>query len=411
VTQREAELATERDKCTALETARTAAEERAIAAQQAKEDALEIERRNFEEQKSLLTEAERILGEKFSDISFKSLQRAQEVFLETANQKFEGTTQAAAVEMDKRQQAFEHLVKPIAESLEKLDKQSAVMDEGIKTLSRETDQLANALRKPVARGDWGEMLLVKTLQNAGLVEGQHFTVEHSTELADEGRRRADVVIHLPHGRDIIIDAKTPLEAYTEGVNAIDEDTRRERFAHHSRLVRDHVRTLSSKKYWERYKDSADFVILFLPTEGSYQAAIEADPSLLEEGDRARVFLANPVSVMCLVQLANHTWSQHAMAENAQKVREHAAELYKRIQTFLNHFTKIGDSLHRSMLSYNAAAGSLEGSVLPQARRIPELKATNADMIEPLAPITNEIRQLSSAEARLAAAEEPQEELL
>src|SRR5262249_21064150 len=148
------------------------------------------------------------------------------------------------------------------------DKQQTMMEQGIKTLSEETDQLANALRKPTSRGDWGEMVLVQTLEKAGMVQGQHFDVEDSTEDAEGARKRPDVVIHLPHGRDIIIDAKTPLEAFTEGMNATDESIRRERFGHHARLVKSHIQQLSTKKYWERYGGSADFVILFLPTEGA-----------------------------------------------------------------------------------------------------------------------------------------------
>ncbi len=177
---------------------------------------------SFNEQKKLLSDAERILGEKFGEMSLKSLEQAQKTFVEMANAKFEGTSKEAKNELDKRQQAFEAMVKPLSDSLEKLDKQHAIMDHGIKTLTQETDQLANAMRKPTSRGDWGEMILVQILEKGGMIEGQHFEVEDFTEDADGNRRRADVVIHLPHGRDIIIDAKTPLEAFTEGMNTDDE---------------------------------------------------------------------------------------------------------------------------------------------------------------------------------------------
>jgi DNA recombination protein RmuC len=293
------------------------------------------------------------------------------------------------------------MVKPLAESLDKLDKQHAVMDDGIKSLTKETDQLANAMRKPTSRGDWGEMILVQTLQNAGMVEGQHFDVEDSTEDAEGGRKRPDVVIHLPNARDIIIDAKTPLEAFTEGMNAPDEAIRRERFAHHARLVKNHIVHLSSKKYWERYGKSADFVILFLPTEGAYQAAIQADPSLLDQGQSAKVYLANPVSVMSMVHLAHTTWKQKEFVESAEIVRAHAAELYKRLAAFISHMQSMGSSLQRSVNSYNAAVGSLELQVLPEGRRIQELKATEAKEIEPMLAVTTDIRALTSPEARAA----------
>jgi DNA recombination protein RmuC len=232
-----------------------------------------------------------------------------------------------------------------------------------------------------------------------MVEGQHFDVEDSTEDADGTRRRADVVIHLPHGRDIIIDAKTPLEAFTDGMNATDEGVKRERFAHHARLVKNHIQHLSSKKYWERYGKSADFVILFLPTEGAYQAAIQADPSLMDEGQTAKVYLANPVSVMSMVHLAHTTWKQKEFVESAELVRTHAAELYKRLVTFMSHMQSMGSNLQRSVNSYNAAVGSLEVQVLPAGRRIKELRATEAAEIETTLPITTEIRALVSPESR------------
>ena len=261
----------------------------------------------------------------------------------------------------------------------------------MKRLSDGTGQLANALRKPATIGGWGEDMLTRILENAGFIEGVHYDVQHSTD-DGEGRLRADVVVHLPQGRDFVIDCKAPLDAFSEGMNAPDEEVRRERFGQHARLVRDHVKQLSSKAYWERYP-SADCVIMFLPTDGAFLAAVEADPSLVGDAHKSKVYIANPSTVMSMVHVTGYVLRQERLHETAQEVQAAATELYRR----LGKFTK--DMSNMAVGNFNTAVGALDSRVLPQARKMNELGG-GGDPVADIALVESAPRPLASPEASL-----------
>ncbi len=335
------------------------------------------------QQRKLLTETERILSEKFAALSVESLKSASEDFLRLANERFDKAGEVSKAELEKRQTAIDEMLKPVTETLEKLAKQHQEMEskrisafdsieKGLITLSSEADQLANALRKPTSRGAWGEMNLRVILENAGLIEGEHFVLQDTTSDDAEGTLRADVVVHLPQGRHLIIDSKTPLEACWEGMNATDEAVRREKFALHARLVKEHVRKLSSKSYWSRYPSSPDFTIMFVPTEGAYQAAVEADRTLIAEGQKSRVYITSPMTLMTMIHAIAFVLQEERLAQNAQLVQETAAELYRRLATFISHVEKLGRNLRLTVDNYNNAVGSLDGRVLPMARKMNSL---------------------------------------
>jgi DNA recombination protein RmuC len=347
-------------------------------------------------QKKLLEEAERVLTEKFSVVSTKSLETASDQFLKLADERLKKVGELSAADLEKRQTAIIELVKPVADTLEKLQLHQAEMEtrrvsafdaieKGIQTLSKDTDQLANALRKPTARGAWGEMNLEVILENAGLIRGEHFDVQHTTD-DDDGRLRTDFVVHLPSGRDIIIDSKAPLEAFTEGMNAEDEATKRAKFAAHARLVRDHVKNLSSKKYWSRYKNSPDCVVMFLPTEGAYQAAIELDPTLLSEAHNARVYIANPMTIVNVIHLTAYVLREERLKRSIDDVQAAGSQLYERLSNLVAGISAMGKSLKVTVNHFNSAVGTLDSRVMPSARRIYDLGAGAGAAIKPVSEI-------------------------
>ena len=402
------ELARLRTSVVSLESGRAELEERARGAEQSKLEALRIQAEAFEEQKKLLADAERILGEKFGKVSMESLEKAQKNFLDLANERLEGTAKDAKANLDKHRVELEAMVKPLADELDKLDRHNKDIEEKrvsafdhlekeMKRLSDGTGQLANALKKPATRGTWNEDMITQILDSAGFIPGVHYALQHTTD-DDETRRRADVVIHLPHGRDFVIDCKAPLEAFQEGMNATDEETRRARFAQHAKLVREHVKQLASKGYWERYK-SADCVIMFLPTDGSFLAAVEADPQLVSDAHKSRVYLANPSTVLNMIHLVGHVLREQRMQENAQAVQTAAVELYRRLSTFSKHLTSVGTALNRALGSYNSAVGTFDGRLLPQARKLNTMGV--GDPIEEVPPLATHARDLSSPESARA----------
>ena len=392
-------------------------------ATKAKNDAIavkgaEVERllkekdRHIDEQRRLLAEAEKKLAETFDSLSVKALTTVSEQFLKTARATLEAAQAEAKGDLQLKQQAIDELLKPVAETLSRLEGQHKEMEErrvsafdsiekGIRTLSAEADQLANALRKPSTRGAWGEMNLKVILDNAGLEEGQHYDLQDSTDDEDGARLRTDVIIHLPNGRDFIIDSKSPLDSYWDGMNAQDEATRLVKFAAHSRLVRDHVKRLSSKGYWTRYKASPDCVVMFIPTEGAYQAVIGI----------AAYVLANPMTLVSMIHIAAYVLKEERSRQNASEIQASASELYKRVSKFVGDFAAVGRNLRLSVQSYNTAVGSLDGRVLPKAREISRLGAGSGAELDDVVNIEISPRELTSQEAReLPVSAEPAEGL-
>ncbi len=370
--------------------------------------------RRLAEQAQSITAMRDELTKAFAEVSQSALKQNNELFLTLANENLAKMQETAKGEIDQRKQAIEGLVNPIKESLEKVDRQIVEMNEkhaktgaGIsqqlqamaeseRLLRSETANLVKALRNPGHRGRWGEMQLRRVAEMAGMVEHCDF-VEQLTARTEEGTFRPDMVVRLSEGRSIVVDAKTPLDAYLNAIEATDEATRQDFMRSHARQVREQVRKLASKRYWDQFEQTPDVVVMFIPGDPMLGAATEMDPELMEFGIQNRVLLATPTSLISLLRIAAHGWRQQQLELNAQRISELGKELYQRIRRMSEEFSRVGQSLNRAVVAYNATVGSLEARVLPQARRFKELQAATGEDIEVIEPVDTVTRQLQSPE--------------
>jgi len=262
-----------------------------------------------------------------------------------------------------------------------------------KELQSETGNLVRALRTPNVRGRWGEIQLRRVVEIAGMLPYCDFA-EQETVTTETGRLRPDLVVKLPGGKHVVVDAKTPLQAFLEAFETNDEETRRVCLANHARQVRDHMKTLAGKNYWEQFESTPEFVVMFLPGETFFSAALEQDPALIEQGVLNRVIPASPTTLIALLKAVNYGWNQEKLARNAQKISELGKELHDRLRLLAQHITAVGAGLDRAVESYNKAVGSLESRVLVSARKFAELGTSVADDIPELEPIETTARALS-----------------
>jgi DNA recombination protein RmuC len=273
----------------------------------------------------------------------------------------------------------------------------AALAQQIRSLQTETARITNALRAPAQRGRWAEMHLRRTVETAGLVEHCDF-FEQVTAPGEDGAMRPDMIIRLPAGRTVLVDAKAPLEAYLEAAQATDEAFREARLRDHASQVRQHVQKLSRKSYWEGFSESAEFVVLYLPNDAHFSAALEHDAELLESALAARVVLATPSTLCALLLTVAHGWKQEKLAQNAREIAGLGRELHKRLSDSARHLGKLGRSLEGAVRAYNETVGSLESRVLPSARKFRDLAASQLDVeIEPLQPIEAVARPLTAPE--------------
>ena len=341
----------------------------------------------------------------FHDLANDSLKNNNELFLQVARERLTRQHQDAAQTLKERESAIEALVLPIRETLaqttaqigaiekERVDSfatlktqiESLTLGQGL--LSRETRNLVTALRRPEVRGQWGEMTLKRLVELSGMSAHVDFT-EQSNQAGDEGAQRPDMIVHMPDQRDIVIDVKTPLDAYLAAVEAQDDAERGVQLKRHAQIVGARVRELSSKQYWAQFERSPDFVILFLPGDQFLSAALQESYVLLDEAMRQNVIFATPSSLVALLKTVGFGWKQSALAQNAQEVRRLGEEVYRRLAVFGEHMTKLGKALGNSVDSFNRAVGSLEQSVLPAVRRFPELGMRSDRPLESLDPVTN-----------------------
>ncbi|MBS0376645.1 MAG: DNA recombination protein RmuC [Proteobacteria bacterium] len=376
--------------------------------------ALETERdaqsRALAEQRQLLESAQARLTDVFRALAAESLQANNQQFIELARLQLEGLQQAARGDLEKRQLSIQELVSPVRESLERVQARIGEIEKervgaygqllaqvealatGQQQLTRETGNLVGALRRPNVRGRWGEVQLKRVVELAGMVDHVDF-IEQAHVAGEDGDARPDLVVRLPGGRSLVVDAKVPLEAYLESLELADEPARAAKLADHARQIRDHVSRLSQKQYWERFEATPDFVVLFIPGEVFYSAALEQDPSLIEAGFQKKVVLATPTTLIALLRTVVYAWRQEALAENARRIADLGKDLYERLQVMGGHFGRMGDGLTKAIESYNQAVGSLETRVLPAARRFRDLnvgiESKDIDVLAPLEALPRE----------------------
>lgn len=386
------------------------------------ETALDQEREKAKEMTAFAQTATATLKDAFKGLSADTLARNSEQFLQLAKSTLEAYHVKATGDLAQRQKAVEEIVKPVRETLERVNLQVNEVEksrkeaygalrqqvesllQGQKQLSTETGNLVSALRKPTVRGRWGEIQLRRVVEFAGMLPHCDF-VEQSSVKTETGTLRPDLLVRLPGGKLVVVDAKAPLEAYLSAISAEDEATRKAFMADHARQIRRHIQQLSEKAYWQQFDQAPDFVVLFLPGEAFFIAALEYDEGIIEFGVTRRIILASPTTLIALLQAVSYGWQQERIAENARHIQELGAELYKRLTKMADHFGAVGKSLDKAVKSYNEAVGSLEARVLPAARRFSELDSGIKEEIDKIEPVSVVSREISAPELTESSEEE------
>ena len=373
-------------------------------------------RRSLDEQKAILDSAEEKLGDTFRALAAKALAANNEGFLTLASEKLGAARRESDASLESRHKAIDALLKPVRDSLEKVDGNIREIEKergqaygrlnalitGLASaqdkLAQETGNLVRALRAPAVRGRWGEIQLKRVVELAGMVEHCDF-VQQETLDSQDGRLRPDLIVNLPNGHQVVVDAKVPLEAYLAAVDAADDEPRRRaHLRRHADQVRAHVLKLAAKSYWNALSSAPEFVVMFLPSEGIYHAALQESPDLIEHGVGSKVLIATPTTLIALLQAVHYGWRQEKLAENAQRISDQGRVLHERLATLFDHFGKLGAALGRATDSYNAAVGSFERMVKPAVRKLEELGAAGKRPIDEIDPVAARPRELVASES-------------
>jgi len=378
----------------------------------ATETTLRLEKQAAAEKLALLHDAETQLREAFEALSAEALRNNSEAFLQLATAKLQSTQQLAKGELDEKRAAIEHLVAPIQESLTRVDselhnlenarieaytrllQQVTSLSETQEKLKSETGNLVKALRSPTVRGRWGEIQLHRVVEMAGMLPYCDF-VEQPTATTADGRLRPDLIVKLPGGKNVVVDSKAPLQAYLDAYEEQDEDVRRSLLVAHARQIRDHMNKLSAKSYWDQFQPAPEFVVMFLPGETFFSAALQHDPALIEHGVGQRVIPASPTTLIALLRAVAYGWQQQKIAESAQEISDLGREVYDRLRVLAGHFDALGKGLHHAVDSYNKAIGSLETRVFVTARKFSELGTSTKEDLPELTSVEVTPRGLES----------------
>ncbi|MBI01194.1 MAG: DNA recombination protein RmuC [Chloroflexi bacterium] len=356
------------------------------------------------------------MSDRFKSLAAESLKNNSESFLTLAKENLGTFQQLAKTDLDKKKNSFEQLVKPVQQSLKEVGQtlqsiekarigdQSSLKSQ-VENLSKQTGELANALRRPAIRGRWGEMQLRRVVEIAGMTEYCDFAEQVTVEGPEDKRLRPDMTIKLAGGKQIVVDAKTPMDAYLNSIETDDEELREQALGVHLEQMRTHVTNLSSKQYWDQFESSPELAVMFVPADSLFMAALDKDPNLVEWAAERHVFIASPITLITVLKAVAIGWTEESLAENAREIAELGKELHKRVGRFIDHFATVGTRLGSAVRAFNDATGSLERSLLPQARRFTDLKV-GSDTELSITNIEQAPRELQAPEAEGSEDKEP-----
>ena len=377
--------------------------------------ALESERTASAEKLAVVADAQRQLKDTFEALSGEALRRSQESFLQLAQERLGQYQQASVSDLQARQQAITELLKPVRESLERVDKQLVTVDkERVGTyqsvseqlrslhatqeeLRRETGSLVRALRSPNVRGRWGEVQLRRVVEVAGMIDYCDFIEKESATTDEGGRLTPDLIIRLPNARTIVVDSKVPIEAYLQSIDAPDETGRETKLRDHARQVRDHVKALGRKKYFEQFTPTPEFVVMFMPGEALLSSALQHDNELIELAATQRVIPASPLTLIAVLRAVAYGWQQNQLVHNAEELSTLGKEMYDRLCNMAENLGDLGKNLRQAVESYNRTVGTIESRVLVTARRFRDMGVSTPDELEEVKTVQVAVRDARAPE--------------